>query len=194
MLFLLLNACSSSEKNLASDDSRKEIPPKVDREAFRTIVKNGFQVALHKKMSQNRVSGDVWLDANYLPKEYHLEIKKVPVLRFKKVEGFPTNPNEQLNWFALHHSQKLQQHLVSLEEQPLQPVLVNERSCFKKEVRGKEFGFPLEKCYFLRYYQIGEDFIAITAWTVPDNAKTFKKIAQYMGMAFEPSEDSKVNS
>ena len=144
-------------------------------------------------MSQNRVSGDVWLEASYLPKEYHLEIKRIPTARFKKVEDFPTSEKKQLNWFALHHSQKLQQHLVSLEEQPLQPVLVNDRSCYKKKVRGKEFGFPLEKCYFLRYYQTDEAFIAITAWTVPENAKTFEKIAQYMGMTFEPSADSKVN-
>jgi len=188
LILLMLTACSdkSNEEVLGTHE---EILPRLPEKDFKSFEKNCFEIWIQKKMTSNRSSGDVIYNASYLPREYHIEIKVVPVSRFRKTKEFPSKKESQLRWFAENHSEKLQQHFVSLDMKPsMVSTKRNKDLCYKQKLSGKEFGFPLLKTYFLRYYRFDDRFVAITCWTITDNEKEFEKIAQYMGMKLVPLE------
>lgn len=187
VLVFFLGACSGGGKGESGADLKEEVLPKLSKKDFNTVNRSGYEILVHKKMSGDRTSGDVIYSSSFLPREYHMEIHAVPVKRYRKTEGFPQKKQSQLRWFAEKESSKLQQHLMSLEEQPLKAVLRNNKICYTQELHGKEFGFPLQKSYFLRYYRFNDTFVAITCWTVQEHEAEFRKITKYMGMKFAPT-------
>lgn len=174
----------SNENSTESVKAGEEKLPKVEAADFRKVNNSILEISLFKKMSANSVSGDVIFSADYLPKEYHLEILEIPVSRFKQDLEFPKDKKQQLEWFAAQQSENLQHSIRISKIGSMEKLQSNKQLCFKQTVRGKTFGFPLEKSYFLRFYQNGDSFISIIAWTISDNEKSFEKIAQYMGMTF----------
>ncbi|GAB5418374.1 MAG: hypothetical protein Crog4KO_15220 [Crocinitomicaceae bacterium] len=187
VLLFLIAGCGS--KN--SDDIVKGVEeqlPKVDASEFRKVKEEGITVSILKKMTVNRVSGDVLFSADYLPKEYHIEVSRIPISRFSKDESYQANKSNSLKWFAEQESQKLQDRLSKMEKEPMQQLTSNKKNCFKQTLRGMAFGFPVQKVYFLRYYQDGDAFVTVACWTTHQNAKEFEKLAQYMGMtvSFSP--------
>lgn len=182
--FCVIVGCSSNE----STDLVKGIDeqlPKVDASKFHEVKKDAFEISVLKKMSLNRTSGDLIFSADHLPDEYHFDIYSIPRSRFAHDAAFPSDKGNRLEWFANQHSEKLQHRMIALDQEPMQKVVSNKQKCYKQTLRGKEFGFPIDKTYFLRYYQMDGDFIAIVSWTTQFNAEKFEKLAQYMGMKFK---------
>lgn len=184
ILILVITGCGSDESADLVKGTDEQLP-KVDASKFRNVKTDAFEVSVLKKMSLNRTSGDLILSANYLPEEYHFEIYSIPHKRFKHDDDFPSDKGKRLEWFANQHSKKLQNRIETLDQEPMQMVASNKQECFKKTLTGKEFGFPIAKTYFLRYYEMDENFIAIVSWTTHFNANKFEKFAQYMGMKFQ---------
>lgn len=182
MLFLFgmfLVGCSGEDTD-ARGKGKSEVLPKLDQKLFREVNRNGFTLKLHKKMSLNAPQSDEVLHASYLPEEYHLSVRKIPKSRFKNDPDFPKS--NQLKWYAEYAIQELRQKLISFEQGTLEKVRFEDRTCFKLEVSGRTFGFPLDKQFFLRYFELEDAFVCIEGWTVKDNAAAFRPIIQYMGM------------
>lgn len=185
MLLLLvgLSACSGNDADKENQKTGKvEQLPKVDKSRFREFKGEGFSIQLLKEMSWKEVAGMNLLSAEYLPKEYHLAIESYPFHYVKHDSSFPKDSEKQLQWFAKTAGLELKGKLVNPVVENLTESMVSKRKCFKQKIHGKEYGFPLRKTYFLRYYQTKDSFIKISAWTISDNAKDYEKLAQYMGM------------
>lgn len=183
-LFSILFSCGD-DATVIDAQKNSEALPRVDAALFRSVKKDEFTLEVLKEMSENRVSGTILYDADYLPKEYHFTIEKTPVARFRKDPTFPKDQKVQLRWFARKKSKELMERLRRSKAEKQVKVTVNKQECFKQIVTGKEYGFPLAKKYFLRYYKSNDSFITITAWTIEKEANSFEKLAQYMGMKFQ---------
>ncbi len=188
ILLLFFVAACSSESSTDLVKGVEEQLPKVDASKFRKVKTEGFSISILEEMTTNRVSGDVLFSADYLPKEYHIKVSRIPISRFSKDKGYQANKTNVLKWFAEQESQKIQDRLSKLEEEPMEQRKSNQKDCFKQTLRGMAFGIPQEKVYFLRYYREGDAFVSVVCWTTRKNAKAFEKFAQYMGMtaSFSP--------
>lgn len=176
---LFLGSCSGDDTG-AEGQGKSESLPKVDKNDFREVNRNGFTLQLYKKMSLNTPDPSEIMHASYLTDEYHLSIRKVPKTRFKNDPDYPKT--EQLKWFTETSVQELRQKLISFEQGTLEKVTYEKRTSYKLEVSGRTFGFPLDKQFFLRFFELDESFVVIEGWTVHKNAAAFRPIVQYMGM------------
>jgi hypothetical protein len=180
----LFFGCDSS--NITNPEViEEEVLPKVNRSNYRAVDLADISLMCYKKLSADQVSGDQIFVASFLPLEYHLEVKAVPLSRFRREESFPEKKQDQLEWFASHHASRLDNHMISSETISVERCMVDGKHCVKQTMKGKEFGFPFEKTYFLRYYRYKTQFYAVTCWTLTKNASVFKSIAQYMGMTLK---------
>ncbi|MCR9172937.1 MAG: hypothetical protein NXI10_10610 [bacterium] len=184
LISLTVAACSSSETKKA-DDATSEQLPKVDTSKFREFKGDGFRLQLLKSMSWNEVSGFTLFDAEFLPKEYHINITAVPASYFKNDNDFPRETSAQLKWLAKKEADKIIAGPKKAEVNPVQSTSVNKKSCLKQTIHGFEYGFPKRKTFYFRYYKIKNTFVTIKSWTISENAKDFETLAQYMGMTFE---------
>jgi len=158
--------------------------PKVNPEDYRSVTKGIASMHLLKKMSLNPTTGDEIFNADYLSEEFHVSVRTTPVHRFLKQNGFPQDSLERLKWFATYHIQKKKAKLINLDGATLEQTQTNEKDCFKTVFQAKEFGFPLEKTFFLRYYLIDDLFVIFEAWTTTTRKDKFQEKAQFMGMSF----------
>lgn len=180
LILMLVAACGSEQKSSASKELEEQLP-KVNKADFRIVRSEEYQMSIPKTMSVRRVSGNAIFNASYLPKEEHILVSRTPISRFRKDESFPGEKKEQLEWFA---KRKEDFWRCRLSEVRIGKLQKNKQTCFFQKIEGKEYGFPKEKCYYLRYYKIEDNFITITCWTSLENASKFEKTAQYMGMTF----------
>jgi len=182
-LFTLTFLIACTEDTDVSEKAQNtEELPKLNSKLFRSVQKNGFTLEVFKEMSENRVSGAVVFDADYLPKEYHFTVKKTPIAQFRKDASFPADSKAQLKWFATHEAKLLVERMETSKTEKPEEVISNKKVCFKQNISGKEYGFPLVKTYYLRFYQSKSAFISVISWTIEKEAAAFDKIAQYMGM------------
>ncbi len=184
LIALAFSSCSG-EKTQEDKSNKEEELPTVDKSKFREFKGDGFSIQLLKEMSWNEVSGNNLLDADLLSKEYHLSVNSNPISRYKNEEDFPGDSNKQLKWFAKKEGVSLKDRLLNATSEKLIETSVDNRKCFKQTIQGKEYGFPLRKTFFLRYYKTNDAFIKITAWTPSKDADKFEKLVQYMGMTLK---------
>lgn len=183
--FLIVGSgCSESVDYDEKKSSNEEQRPEIDTSKFREFKGDCFRIQLLKDMTLNKVSGTQLLEADYLPEEYHLKVFTTPISSYDHEESFPKDLDKQLEWFAKSESDRLKAKLLDSEKESLTETMVRNHQCFKQVIRGKSFGFPLQKTFFLRYYKTDNSLISIIAWTATKNENSFKSLQQYMGMSF----------
>ncbi|XOV68945.1 MAG: hypothetical protein ACFHU9_07120 [Fluviicola sp.] len=183
LFFIVVSSCSTDASKDKADTLEEQLP-KVDTSKFRKYKGEGFSIQLLKEMTVNEASGMMVLDADFLPKEYHLSIEPIPITHFRNDSEFPKKPDEQLHWLMNQEVKRIVSGPKKSEVLPLEKTTVDGARCVKQTIYGYEYGFPLRKAILLRYYLAKDAIIKITAWTTVENAKEYEKLAQYMGMSF----------
>ena len=183
-LLLVLAGCSADSTE-EKEGSNKEQLPKVDASKFRKYQGDGFTIQLLKEMSINTGVVVTLLEADYLPKEYHLEVKAYPNRLVLSEPSCPKDPKKQLEWFAKTESNSTISKARNVKAEKLVKTMVDDRPSFKRTIHGVNYGLPKRKTVFLRYYQTKNAFVRIAAWTTSENAEAFEPLAQYMGMTLK---------
>lgn len=180
-VLLIVQACVDSPRDTESEVPEEKLPD-LNSSDFRWVKFENFQMPCAKKMSPSRNGFREIYQANNLHDEVHLGVESYPLSEFQKDSQFPKVLEKQLKWFAQNYTKRTQEQMKSAKMGALKKVVVDKKACFKQEITGSSYGYPKEQTIFLRFYQLGSQFLVVRCWTISSNAEAFRPLATYMGM------------
>ena len=187
---ILIVGCSSDQK----EDEKKAVQeqfPKINKADY-SIEKSesGYSLMIPKYMfaTSGRYSKSD-LEFNHTSKERHVYVEVAPVHQYKKsVDSRALIAGKQKGLFQLFVEEQLKDFKASRtikSSSELKESRFEKISNYSIELDAKEYGFPKDKTYFIRWKAFKKRFYTIVCWTTKDQKEKFSTEAKAIGLSLK---------